>query len=69
MNDSLKIRMRRPNNEVQCCDEQSTAVAYFEVGLLSLSSFFSCGISRFSAKFSEIEERILRKVSIDLISV
>ncbi|KRX71760.1 hypothetical protein T06_13991 [Trichinella sp. T6] len=27
--------MRRSNNELQCCDEQSTAVVYFEAGLLA----------------------------------
>ncbi|KRX35360.1 hypothetical protein T05_15900 [Trichinella murrelli] len=36
--------MRRSNNELQCCDEQSTAVAYFEAGLLSLFSFFTWGV-------------------------
>ncbi|KRZ67257.1 hypothetical protein T10_8511, partial [Trichinella papuae] len=64
------IRMRRLNNELRCCDKQSTAVAYFEAGLLSLLvSFSAWGFTRLTVKFSEIEESIQGKVISDFISV
>ncbi|KRZ13547.1 hypothetical protein T11_3978 [Trichinella zimbabwensis] len=59
--------MRRLNNELRCCDKQSTAVAYFEAGLLSLLvSFCAWGFTRLTVKFSEIEEPIQGKVIIGI---
>ncbi|KRX35363.1 hypothetical protein T05_15900 [Trichinella murrelli] len=55
--------MRRSNNELQCCDEQSTAVAYFEAGLLSLFSFFTWVFPAFLPSSVKLKSEFSEKAS------
>ncbi|KRZ19003.1 hypothetical protein T4B_11332 [Trichinella pseudospiralis] len=70
MDGLLKLRMRWLNNELQYCDKQSTSIAYFEAGMLSLLFCFSALVfTSLTVKFNEIEEAIQEKVMSGLICV